>query len=64
MEIIETKPGIVCTYEMAGANLKHKHRVRKPTSGQGSKSSNSGHSPKGTPPKGMPRRYRGKTTYK
>ena len=63
MQIIETKPDIVCTYEMAGPNLKYKHRVRKSTSGQGSKSSNSGKSPKGTPPKGMPKRYRGKTSY-
>lgn len=50
-------------YEMAGPHLKYKYRVRKTTSGYGSKNNNSGKSPKGTPPKGMPRRYRGKTTY-
>lgn len=49
---------------MAGKNLKYKYRVRKPMSSQGSKSSNSGKPLRGTPPVGMPRRYRGKTSYR
>jgi hypothetical protein len=51
-------------YEMSGPNLKYKHRVHKTRSGYGSKSGNSGTPLRGTPPKGMPRRYRGKTSYK
>ena len=51
-------------YEMAGKNLKLKYRVRTPVSKQGSASSNSGKPLHGTPPVGMPRRYRGKTTYR
>jgi len=51
-------------YEMSGPNLKYKYRVRKPMSGHGSKSGNSGTPLRGTPPKGMPRRYRGKTTFR
>ena len=52
------------TYEMAGANLKFKYRVRKPVSGHGSKSEGQGKPLRGTPPKGMPRRYRGKTSFR
>jgi hypothetical protein len=51
-------------HEMSGAALKLKHRARKAVSGQGSSSNNSGKPLRGTPPKGMPRRYRGKTTYR
>jgi len=52
------------THEMAGPNLKYKYRVNKTRSGYGSKSSNNGTPLRGTPPKGMPRRYRGKTSFK
>jgi len=48
-------------YEMSGEHLKHKYRVRKATSGYGSGSEGQGKPLRGTPPKGMPRRYRGKT---
>ena len=51
-------------YEMAGKNLKYKYRCLKTRSGFGSKSGNSGTPLRDTPPKGMPRRYRGKTSYK
>lgn len=51
-------------YEMAGPHLKWKYRVRKPMSQQGSASSNSGKPLRGTPPVGLSRRYRGKTTYR
>jgi hypothetical protein len=51
-------------HEMSGDGLKKKYRDRKATSGQGSSSNNSGKPLRGTPPKGMPRRYRGKTTYR
>jgi hypothetical protein len=50
-------------YEMAGKNLKYKYRARKPVSGYGSSSGNSGKPVRGTPPKGMPRQYRGKTRF-
>ena len=50
-------------YEMAGKNLKFKYRSRKPVSGHGSSSNNSGKPLRGTPPKGLSRRYRGKTRY-
>ena len=51
-------------YEMAGEHLKYKYRVFKPRSTHGSKSSNSGVPVRGTPPKGMRRQYRGKTSYR
>ncbi len=51
-------------YEMAGPNLKYKYRVGKPRSGYGSPSGHSGTPVRGTPPKGMRRQYRGKTSYK
>jgi hypothetical protein len=59
-----TTPVSEFTHEMAGPNLKDKYRCFKPKSGNGSKSSNSGTPVRGTPPKGMRRQYRGKTSYK
>lgn len=51
-------------YEMSGEHLKLKYRARKPVSGHGSSSNNNKTPLRGTPPKGMPRRYRGKTTFR
>lgn len=51
-------------YEMAGARLKLKYRERKPMTKHGATSSNSGKPLRGTPPRGMPRRYKGKTSYR
>ncbi len=48
-------------YEMSGPNLKYKYRCRKAVSGYGSKSQGQGKPVRGTPPRGMPRQYRGKT---
>lgn len=50
-------------YEMSGDNLKLKYRSRKTRSGYPSKSQGQGKPLRGTPPKGMPRLYRGKTRY-
>jgi len=53
-------------YEMAGSNLKYKYLCRKPKNPnrRSNYNGNSGKPLRGTPPKGMPRRYRGKTSYK
>jgi len=51
---------------MAGSNLKYKYLCRKPKNPnrRSNYNGNSGKPLRGTPPKGMPRRYRGKTSYK
>jgi hypothetical protein len=51
-------------YEMAGRNLKRKYRERKPMTQHGAVSGNSGKPVRGTPPAGMPRAYRGKTSFR
>ena len=53
-------------YEMAGGHLKLKYRVGKPKNPnrRSNYNGNSGKPLRGTPPKGMPRVYRGKTSYR
>ena len=60
-----TVPAFVCPGpQPVEIPLKFKYRVFKPKSTHGSKSSNTGKPLRGTPPIGMPRLYRGKTSYK
>lgn len=52
--------------ELTGENLKLKYRTRKPRNPhrRSNYNGNSGTPLRGTPPRGMPRHYRGKTHYR